>query len=704
MRDSNFPLYSIYYYLLFLIVLFFGIYIRFDDVKFWKENQNLAFYKGEPLYAEYDSFYFARLALDLKEGLFKSGEIDKFRFFPDNSSEAKLNEKETFAPKYSVSGHLISYLFYWLSLLTGMSVSWLTYYLIPFMAISVAIPLYFYFNHVKLPLAGILGGLITVSAPMYLGRTGLMRLDHDVFNLTFPFLIAYFFYRFFQSHNLRGKYIWIGLASLSLLLYQLWYAHGNLNFVLVLTFFIAYLWDPIKKFIISKKFSLSFTREDYIFMAILLLPQLWYLYTGPYYLYLQVKTLVFNIKSPTAADILFKDFPNIFQSISELQKLEFWEVFGAVIYNRILGLISLLGAFLLFLFNFRSLIFLFPFFVIGLLTFFSGARFAMYLAPFLGLGLGYLVHFSFEKLLPYLDQFKEPKKQKLSTAIVGFLVFATALISQREALSMVSTPKITAPLVRDMEWLKEKTPKEAIIWTWWDYGYAFHLYARRATIHDGGTQASPKTYLVARSFATSDPKEAWLITSFVSNQGLTGLAKILKNENITAKEVMEKIRTGHYYQEIKSPIYWVFTEDLIAKFGWIHFFGSYNFDKKEGIFGKIMVPACKVLNPQLLQCPELNNALIDLNLGLIRVENQSVPIKNFYIQEPNQLIEKNFYPQGYTVAIVRAGNQTGLILAEPPSDESLFFKMFILRKYDSQYFELVYDNFPQMVVYRVKAK
>ncbi len=693
---------EIFYYTLFLIVLFFGTYIRFEDAKIWNQNRSQFFYKGEPLYSEYDSFYFARYALDMKEGLFKSGAIDNFRFFPDNSSQAKLSEKESFAVKYSLSGNFISYLFYKLSEITGMNIAWLTYYLIPFLAITVAIVLYLYFHYLKMPLCGIIGGLIAVSAPMYLGRTGLMRLDHDVLNLTLPFLTGYFFLRFFESKDLKKRYIWITLASFTLLIYYLWYAHANLNFVLVFTFFVAYFWIPLKNLLLRKKEPFKVKREDLIFFSILILPQIWYLYIGPYHLYEQVKTLVLNIKSPTAAERLFKDFPNIFMSISELQKLEFWEAISSVVFNKILGVLGLIGAFLMFLFHFRKLLFLFPFFGIGLLTFISGARFAMYLSPFIGLGLGYMIYFFFEKLFPALDIFKEERKQRLIINLFGILLFLTALISQKEALGLVSTPKIYASLVKDMEWIKEKTPKEAVIWTWWDYGYAFQLYARRATFHDGGSQGSPKTYMIARSFATSDPKEAWLITSFVSNYGLTGLANLLK-EGLTAKEVMENIRKGLYQKPLKQPVYWVFTGDLIAKFGWIHYFGSYDFDKKEGLFGKIIAPNCRIISANLIQCPDVGNALIDLNNGLINFSNNSLPIKNFYYSDGRDIKSKRFFDQGLTVEIVKTpDNQTGLFILEPPSDETLFNEMFILRKYDSRYFELVYDDFPNMVVYRVK--
>lgn len=336
-----------------------------------------------------------------------------------------------------------------------------------------------------------------------------------------------------------------------------------------------------------------------------------------------MKTLVFNLKNPTSADILFKDFPNIFMSISELQKMNFWEVLAAVIFNKILGVLGLVGAFVLFVFHFRSLIFLFPFFVIGLLSFISGARFAMYLSPFIGLGLGYLVHFLFEKALPYLDIYKEEFKQRLVTTLVGILIFISALIAQREALGLLSTPKIFSPLVRDMEWIRINTPKNAIVLSWWDYGYAYQLYARRAVFHDGGSQGSPKTYLIARALSTSDPREGWLLTSFISNYGLSGLAKILK-EGKTAKEIVEEIKEGKYAKSIKDPIYWVFTDDLISKFGWIYYFGSYDFDKREGIFGKIIAPTCKIIASNLIQCTELQDATIDLNNGIISVKNASV--------------------------------------------------------------------------------
>lgn len=683
----------LYFCLLLLVVIFFGLYIRFDDEKSWKLNKELFFYKDLPIYSEYDSYYFARLALDVKEGKFKPASIDHYRVFPDNSSKAELDEKTRFYAKYAISGNLISIIWAYLSKWFDISLEKLTWYLIPILATLVAIPLFKYLKDLGYAYAGLTGGLITISAPMYFSRTNLMRLDHDILNLAFPVFVAYAFYKFFKVSDITKKYIWIIIASLFLILYQLWYGHPNLNFVLVFMFLLRYFWDK----------KLKWTKKDMIYILLLILPQIWYLYIGPFHLYEQVKTLVFNIKSPTTADILFKDFPNIFMSISELQKLDFKEIIGSVIFNYPLGILGLIGAFIFFIFNLRNTIFLLPFFVIGLLSFFSGARFVMYLAPFIGIGIGYLIYLFFNKIMPYLALFKELEKQELVVHFIGTLVLILIMWIQKPVLGFDSYPKVFSPLVKDMDYIKTHTPENSAIWTWWDYGYAFQLYSRRTTFHDGGSQGSPKTYFIARSFTTSDPREAWYITSFISNFGLKGIAEKLK-EGTSAKNLVESIKEGKYSKEIKNPVYWVFTFDLFGKFAWIHYFGSYDFDTKEGKFGRIITPAqCRIITENFIDCDQ-GRLSIDLNNGIITSSDGIATINYFYLKTPEKFVQKKFYERGYIVEVVRGKEKGQVFILDSDVFGTLFNQMYILRKYDPKYFELVLDDFPYMVIYKVKEQ
>lgn len=679
-----------YFYFLFLTLIFFGLYIRFEDINLWQRHKDLFFYKKSPIYSEYDSYYFARLSLDFKEGKFKPGLIDNYRFFPDNSSKAKLDEDNKFYAEYNIPGNFLSIIWAYLSEWFGISLETLTWYLVPLLSVLVALPLFLYLKEMGYPYAGLIGGLVAVSAPMYFFRTNLMRLDHDMLNLFFPIFIAYAFYKFFKAEERRKKYVWIIISSFILILYQLWYGHSNLNFVLIIMFLLRYIWDK----------KLNWRKEDFLFISLLILPQIWYIYSGPFFLYKQIKTLVFNIKSPTSAEVLFKDFPNIFLSISELQKVGFTGALEYVISNLFLGIVGLIGVCLFFLLNLRNTIFLLPFFGIGLLSFFSGVRFTMYLAPFIGIGIGHLVSLFFNKFIPYFN-FRYSKGMNY---FIGVLIFILIIWIQRPVLGFSSFPKVISPLVRDMDYLRENTPKNSAIWSWWDYGYAFQLYSRRATFHDGGSQGTPKTYFIAKSFVTHDPVEAWYITSFISNYGLTGIAKLLK-EGISAKDLVNKVIKGEYAKEIKIPIYWVFTLDLISKFGWIHYIGSYDFDSKEGKFGKIIEPDnCKLIGKNFIGC-ENGKISIDLNNGVITTPQGLANIHYFYFKAPDKVLQKKFFDSGYIVEMVKSkNNQTQIFILEPSTFHTLFNQMFILRNYDSRYFDLVLDDFPYMVIYKVKMK
>lgn len=689
---------SFYLYLLLLVVFFFGLYIRFDDKKEWENYSKVFYYNDRPLYSEYDSFYFARIARDVKEGRFSLGGIDNYRVFPDNSSEARLDKKNKFYAEYVISGHFISILWAYLSKLFNISLEKLTLYLIPILAVTVVLPLFFYFKDLNFPYAGLLGGLIVVSAPMYWGRTNLMRLDHDVLNLTLPFLIGYLFYKFFKSPSFRNKLILISFASATLIFYQLWYGHPNLNFVLVCMFILRLLID---KFFLK---SFTFSREYLIFLIILIVPQMWYLYQGPFHLYKQVINLVFNIKSPTSAEILFKDFPNIFISISELQKVSVEEIFKNIVFNKFIGMLGLVGFIILFMLRWRDLLFILPFFGIGILSFVSGARFIMYLAPFIGIGLGFLVHLFFEKLLDWIKLFKETWKKEFIIHLTGTAILILVLVIQLPILNFTSVPKVYSFLVKDMDYLRQNLPKNAAIWTWWDYGYAFQYYSDRPTFHDGGSQNTPKAYFIARSFSTHDPKEAWHITSFVTNYGLKGISEQLK-KGVSTKELVRAVQNGHFASPLKNPVYWVFTEDLIPKFYWIHYFGTYDFDKRRGIHANIIVPErCKGITPEVIVCEDIK-ARIDLRSGTIDTSNQVIPINKLIVKKKTEIKERVYFNTGLVVEIIEYGqNQAMLVILQPFMVETLFNKMFLLRKYNPKYFELVLDDYPHMVVYRVKDK
>ena len=683
-----------FFYFLLFVVFILGIWCRLDDLSFWKKNKTIFYYKDLPIYAAYDSFYFARLAYDYTHNIFKNNAIDNLRFFPDNliaqKKDKKINKSKDFALRYSSQGNLISFLIGWINAVTGIPLEKIVLYLVPIFASLFVIPLALYLKEIGFPYAGLIGGIIGVTAPIYWARTNLMRLDTDCLNLFFPFFIAYCLFKYFKSEEKRGL-IWIVISSIFLLLYYFWYSVSVLQLVLVGAFLFKLFWE--RKGRISKK--------DVIVIGILILPNIWYLYSAPLGLFSAIKTLVLKIKSPTAVSNLFKDFPNVMLSISELQKIPFKDCILMQIFNYPLGVTGLLGAFMFFVLTLRNSLFLLPFFLIGLLAFHSGVRFAMYLAPFIGIGIYYLVYFLIKTVI-FQFNIISAKKERIIIHGLGILLFIVTIFVQKKVFLSSSFPKVEASIVKDMVYLRENTPSNSTIWSWWDYGYAFEYYSRRATFHDGGSQTTPKTYFIARSFATSSAKEAWYITSFISNYGLTGIAEFLQN-GTSAKELLFQINQGNFKKPIKIPVYWVFTKDLIAKFAWIYYFGTYNFDTKKGKFPQIIIPKlCYKLSEKVLRCEDLK-AQIDLNTGIIQIKQKVIPIKTFYYRDEDRFIQQRFFDQGFIFIWIKDNqNRNYLFFYSPDAGESLFVKMFLLRKYDKKYFDLVLDHFPDTVIYKVK--
>jgi len=71
-----------------------------------------------------------------------------------------------------------------------------------------------------------------------------------------------------------------------------------------------------------------------------------------------------------------------------------------------------------------------------------------------------------------------------------------------------------------MEWLKNNTPKDAVVTSWWDYGYWITTLGERKSSADNATLIDWQIKLIAKMLLSS-PEEAWKILT--SNEPLKGL-------------------------------------------------------------------------------------------------------------------------------------------------------------------------------------
>lgn len=657
--------------ILITIPILIGLYIRLDDISVWNKHKELYYCDDRPLFTSYDAFYYARWGKEFAEGKYKSGEKDPLRCVPDIC-------------KYPTPVPLLSALGGEVAKIKNSYIENISLWLIPILSVLCVIPIFLYFYRIGLPLTGYASSLVTITSFIYFVRTTIARFDTDALNLFFPFAMALTLLLSFLSLSRKKAYLWLILSGILAQLYWWWYSHPGLILTMILTYTLA---------------SLLFYRHlgtKEIFQRTLLL----FLASNPVIVFSGIFNL-FSLIKIYLINYFHKKvdyFPNIFLSISEAQHYDLSAIATITVGNFWIFLIAILGLLLLVLSRTREFFLLMPILVIGILAISGGNRFSMYLAPFLGAGLGY-----------YLDLIvSQIKKYKLwKTGILAAVLAITFLIPyfNNRSFIYVAHPKITPSIEKGFIQLSKITPQNAWIWTWWDYGTAIQYLANRAVFHDGQSQTTPKTYFVALSYSIDDYVSARNVILGVSSIGAKGIKKLLKSGK-SAEQIKNEMIEGKFISNIRNPIFWVFSEDEIGKFPWINYFGTWDFRINEGKkTGFIPLSNCKIVNPVTLKC---GRKFISLKTGKIVDEKglTTIDIKSIVVRKKNKILKKDFpHKSIWNLELIEIKNHKSffVFLVDDQVLNSMFNKLYLLRKYDNKYFELILDNFPSLVVYKVTS-
>ena len=669
-----------------------GLWARYQAIPYWEEHKKEFYVEGRPIFTAYDSYYFARLAEDYKLGVFEPGGVDKLRFVPDYVTYPQV------IPFYS-------WLFAKLSALTGKPIENLSFWLIPLLAVLFAVPLVLLLLLSEAPLAGLAGAVVGALSLIYVIRTGLNRLDTDSIVL-FSFVstpLAVFLAS--KAKTEREKYLYFLLLAVFSNLFYWGYQHPDLNFVLWGASILFWLAPIGLTWLERRKFELTPFKDKTLWKDLGLLT----LAFNPYFLYVGFSALlyrlghyVFQFGKPIEGD-----FPNVQISISELQKMDISQISQLTVGNEILVYLSFAGLILFAIFRFRVFLLLLPTLLIGLLSLKGASRFAMFLAPMLGIGLGFLL----DLLWGYLKNRLQLEEIKETITLSGLAVLLSAILAfaNSNSFKFKPTPIMNSAIASAFIEIGRQTPPNAWVYTWWDYGYAIQYYARRATFHDGGSQYSPKTYFVALGFTSPDPSVGYNVTKSLTVCGAKCIDNLLK-EGKTPKRIKEIFVKGELLKDKKAthPVYWVFTQDLIGKFYWISYFGSWDFDLQKGEHHPIFSSYCVPKRPNLYACNIGGRpAFFDSQrLLLILGRNNVIPIKYFAVRTPEKLdIKENYrFPYGNVLEKVYTykSNAYAWFFTDIGGFESNFNNMYILRKWDKKYFKEVKERFPDYVFFLVR--
>ena len=448
-------------------------------------------------------------------------------------------------------------------------------------------------------------------------------------------------------------------------------------------------------------------------------------------------------------------FPNVFQTISEAARVPMSEVLRQVLFNPLTGWLGFFGFALLAFLRWRVLIPLLPMLALGLLGFQTSRRFIMFLAPLIGVGLGFLLSLGLfwileifrttiktnESLIENQNQknSEQPESIKISTSKKGkqkektkqknqnlessgqmkqlsssnfdlpkwitqswfreALVYgSTAVlffgISTQTAISFVPRPSIPTPLYATFDEVSKRVPPDSALLTWWDFGYALTDATKLATFHDGGAQFSPKTYFIARGLISPEPNELSNITQYIATEGNRGI----NYNNSSPEALLEAVRNPD--DTPRDRVYLLFTADMIGKYGAFSKIGSWNLAKGGSQPKGYQNLSCQSIEGNVMTCGKTK---VDLNQGRI---NQRVPLKRVVQVMGGRMVGEKKYPNrnGYTLQIIMANPRqfSEVQLMEDDVYLSNFNQMFLLGKFDPEYFEETLNAFPMSRLFRFK--
>lgn len=149
--------------------------------------------------------------------------------------------------------------------------------------------------------------------------------------------------------------------------------------------------------------------------------------------------------------------------------------------------------------------------------------------------------------------------------------------------SMTHGPILNRRHADALRTMQTATPEDAMIWHWWDWGYATHHFARRHTVADGAAHGGPSLYLPAAVYATDDPRFARQLIKYTAVKGNVP-GNVFKD--LTSDQAAELVT---WLNNPQNPLvqadgkqYLVVSFDMLNLGFWISTFGSWNFVTKEG--------------------------------------------------------------------------------------------------------------------------
>ncbi len=675
-------------------VFVYAALVRLDALKHWHADPARYFVNERPVMATADAYYSLRYAQMYRDGVFRGDEVDPRRHYQrlqlpvDIPLYARYGAEKSWMPQRQPKRlPLLSRLLALSAPLAG-GLDMAAIYVPPMLAGLFVVPLFVYAWRIGQPAAGLLGGLVGAFSSAYYLRTVVGWSDTDCLNLFFPWLASLAVLSAHAEVSRRGVMLYAGLLGLVLNAYFQWYDKPAVS---------ALYWGTLCLHLFLQRRPLTLILGA-LAVCVLCSHPAQMIYCAENFLALAGRYFG-NLNPADGVSFASQWFPNVMQTVVEFRDTTWVESL-----RRVLSSPALAGMGCLFFVGYavrswRAFVPLLPLLLFAASTFLSGPRFGMYLAPFVGMGLGFAIAwitaYGYQQVLGKRASTLGAGAHNAIACGIAVILFFVALKPLTAHGVLGRSMVLSTDAMQALDRAATRMPRNAPVFTWWDFGFALAYLNNFTVYHDGAAQYTPQTNVIAHGLMSDDQAVLARIMAFVDTRGNAGIAEL-------ARAAGSRTEFLSALEDTTAPArdtYLLFMRNMLDGASALRYVAGLTTETAKGksIFYEQL--ACQDLARNTLQCTDFS---VNLESGSF---SDGRTVHRLDIVDNGRVVKSRDYAHTteYVLQIVIGANrQIDVYLLPNALYRSNLNQMFLLGHFDTSLFEEVYREVPTLRVFRQK--
>lgn len=415
------------------------------------------------------------------------------------------------------------------------------FYLPLFFSAVFLITLYLFSFYFGRHIAGVVSCLFVGLSPAFLPRSCAGWFDKDVLNLLFPLLITWAYLLSYRNLSFRDRLLWIFFSSFWVGLFCFTWSFWWFVFAIIIIYECITLSYLVFERFYLKRENVNLLKQHLASLSFFLLFSFFWIIalsgTEPFaVLFSQIKqTLTLN--KPLISSV----WPNVYYTVGELKKTDIREM-SEYAGGKVVFIFSLLSMLILlkralgnkaYVYSkCAGIIIMTIWFIAMFFASLRGVRFVIFMLLPLSICLGWAAN--------ELYEYFRGKKILLGVYCILLLLVIFCSATARKGLKAAEGiyPLMDDNWYKVLNIIKEKTPQQVIVNSWWDFGDWFKVVARRRVIFDGQSQDTPQAYWMAKVLLSHSEDEAVSILRMLNNGGNKAFETINERLNNPLESVL----------------------------------------------------------------------------------------------------------------------------------------------------------------------